>query len=155
MRAGIGYDVHQFEEGRKLIIGGVEISHHSGLAGHSDADVLVHAIMDAILGAMGLGDIGMHFPDDDMRYKDISSLELLLEVREKMKKEGYKIINIDSVLIMQKPRIAGLTGRMKENISKALGIDKSLVNIKATTTEKLGFCGREEGAAAESIVLLD
>lgn len=155
MRAGIGYDVHQFEEGRKLIIGGVEISHHSGLAGHSDADVLVHAIMDAILGAMGLGDIGMHFPDDDMRYKDISSLELLLEVREKMKKEGYKIINIDSVLIMQKPRIAGFTGRMKENISKALGIDKSLVNIKATTTEKLGFCGREEGAAAESIVLLD
>lgn len=155
MRAGIGYDVHQFEEGRKLIIGGVEISHHSGLAGHSDADVLVHAIMDAILGAMGLGDIGMHFPDDDMRYKDISSLELLLEVREKMKKEGYKIINIDSVLIMQKPRIAGFMGRMKENISKALGIDKSLVNIKATTTEKLGFCGREEGAAAESIVLLD
>ncbi len=155
MRVGIGYDVHQFEVGRKLILGGVEIGHPVGLAGHSDADVLVHAIMDAILGALCLGDIGMHFPDNDMQYKDISSLKLLSEVREKMEKEGHKIINIDSILIMQEPRIAEYADRMRKNISKTLGINKNMVNIKATTTEGLGFCGREEGAAAQSIVLLD
>jgi 2-C-methyl-D-erythritol 2,4-cyclodiphosphate synthase len=126
-----------------------------GLAGHSDADVLVHAIMDAILGALGLGDIGIHFPDSDKRYKNISSMKLLSEVRKKMEKESYKIINIDSTLILQEPRIAEYAVRMRENISGALGIERNMVNIKATTTEGLGFCGRGEGAAAQSIVLLD
>ncbi len=155
MRIGTGYDVHQFEAGRKLILGGVEIDHSMGLAGHSDADVLVHAVMDAILGALGLGDIGIHFPDSDERYRDISSMKLLSEVREKMEMEGYQMINIDSTLILQEPRIAEYAGRMRENISGALGIEKNMVNIKATTTEGLGFCGRGEGVAAQSIVLLD
>ncbi len=155
MRIGTGYDVHKFRAGRKLILGGVEIDHLMGLAGHSDADVLVHAIMDAILGALGLGDIGIHFPDSDSRYKNISSMELLSEVRIKMEKEGYKIINIDSTLVLQEPRIAEYTGQMRENISGTLGIEKNVVNIKATTTEGLGFCGRGEGAAAQSIVLLE
>ncbi len=155
MRVGIGYDVHQFETGRKLILGGVEVDHSAGLAGHSDADVLVHAIMDGILRACALGDIGIHFPDNDLRYKNISSLLLLSEVRKKMEKEGYKIINIDSILILQKPRIAEFADQMKENISRALSIEKNVINIKATTTEGLGFCGREEGIAAQSIVLVD
>ena len=155
MRVGIGYDVHQFKIGRKLILGGVEVDHSAGLAGHSDADVLVHAIMDGILGACSLGDIGIHFPDNDLRYKNISSLLLLSEVRKKMEKEGYKIINIDSILILQKPRIAEFADQMKENISRALSIEKNVINIKATTTEGLGFCGREEGIAAQSIVLVD
>ncbi len=155
MRIGTGYDVHQFEAGRKLILGGVEIDHSMGLAGHSDADVLVHAVMDAILGALGLGDIGIHFPDSDERYRDISSMKLLSEVREKMEMEGYQMINIDSTLILQEPRIAEYADRMRENISGVLGIEKNMVNIKATTTEGLGFCGRGEGVAAQSIVLLD
>ena len=155
MRVGIGYDVHQFETGRKLILGGVEVDHSAGLAGHSDADVLVHAIMDGILGACSLGDIGIHFPDNDLRYKNISSLLRLSEVRKKMEKEGYKIINIDSILILQKPRIAEFADQMKENISRALSIETNVINIKATTTEGLGFCGREEGIAAQSIVLVD
>lgn len=154
MKAGLGFDVHAFGAGRKLIIGGVKIDYPTGLAGHSDADVLVHAIMDAILGACGLGDIGIHFPDSDMKYKDISSLLLLEEVRKKMEEKGFGIVNIDSILIMQKPKVYGYFPEMKKNIAGALKIDDDKVNIKATTTEGLGFCGREEGIAAECVVLL-
>ncbi|MFO7929386.1 MAG: 2-C-methyl-D-erythritol 2,4-cyclodiphosphate synthase [Candidatus Humimicrobiaceae bacterium] len=154
MRIGIGYDVHALKKGRKLILGGVKIEYHLGLEGHSDSDVLVHAIMDAILGACGLGDIGIHFPDTDPAYKGMSSLLLLKKVEEKMKAKGKKILNIDSTIIMQKPKVSPHVEKMKENIAAALGISKSLVNIKATTTEGLGYCGRGEGIAAQSVVLL-
>lgn len=155
MKVGLGFDVHAFGAGRKLIIGGVKIDHPMGLEGHSDADVLVHAIMNAILGACGLGDIGIHFPDSDMKYKDISSLLLLEEVRKKMEEKGFGIVNIDSILIMQKPKVYRYFPEMKKNIAGALKIDDDKVNIKATTTESLGFCGREEGIAAECVVLLE
>ncbi len=154
MRVGTGFDVHAFATGRKLILGGVEIDHDKGLDGHSDADVLVHAVMDAILGACGLGDIGIHFPDSNMKYKDISSLALLGEVREKMKAEGFKVENIDTVLILQEPKVFKYFKEMKENIASALKINTSKINLKATTTEHLGFCGREEGVAAQSVALL-
>ncbi len=154
MRIGIGYDVHALKAGRKLILGGVRIEYHLGLEGHSDSDVLIHAIMDAILGACGLGDIGIHFPDTDPAYKGISSLLLLEKVEEKMKAKGKKILNIDSTIIMQEPKVSPHMEEMKENIAAALGISKSLVNIKATTTEGLGYCGRGEGIAAQSVVLL-
>ena len=155
MRVGLGYDVHAFQAGRKLILGGVKIDHAMGLSGHSDADVLVHVVMDAILGACGLGDIGIHFPDTDMKYKDISSLTLLDEVRKKMEQKGFSIINIDSILIMENPKVSPYIGDMKKNIAGALKIDEADINIKATTTEGLGFCGREEGIAAQCIVLLE
>jgi len=155
MRVGLGYDVHAFQAGRKLILGGVKIDHAQGLSGHSDADVLVHAVMDAILGACGLGDIGMHFPDSDMKYKNISSLILLDEVRKKMEQKGFNIINIDSILIMENPKVSPHIEDMKKNIAGALKIDEADINIKATTTEGLGFCGREEGIAAQCIVLLE
>jgi 2-C-methyl-D-erythritol 2,4-cyclodiphosphate synthase len=155
MKTGIGFDVHAFEEGRKLILGGVDIPHNKGLAGHSDADVLIHAIMDAILGACGLGDIGIHFPDNDMKYKDISSLMLLSEVRKKMEAENFSIENIDTILILQEPKVFSYFGGMRKNIAETLGIDVKRVNLKATTTEHLGFCGREEGIAAQAVVLLD
>lgn len=154
MRVGTGFDVHAYAAGRRLILGGVEIDHDRGLEGHSDADVLVHAIMDAILGACGLGDIGIHFPDSDMKYKGISSLALLREVREKMKAEGFKIENIDTVLILQEPKVFKYFKEMKENIAHTLKIDTARINLKATTTEHLGFCGREEGVAAQAIALL-
>ncbi len=154
MRVGIGFDVHAFKKGEKLILGGIEIKYHLGLSGHSDADVLVHAIMDAILGACGLGDIGIHFPDTDISYKGISSLKLLKEVDKKMKDKGLKIVNIDSTIIMQEPKIFPYIDKMKDRISKIINIDISQINIKATTTEKLGFCGRSEGVAAQSVVLL-
>jgi len=154
MRVGTGFDVHAFAEGRKLILGGVEIEHDKGLAGHSDADVLVHAIMDAILGACGLGDIGIHFPDNDMKYKDISSLALLEEVGEKMSAKGFEIENIDTVLILQQPKVFKYFEKMKENIAGTLKIDIARVNLKATTTEHLGFCGRGEGVAAQAVALL-
>ncbi|MBL7123504.1 MAG: 2-C-methyl-D-erythritol 2,4-cyclodiphosphate synthase [Actinobacteria bacterium] len=154
MKIGIGYDVHSFKKGRKLILGGVEINFDKGLSGHSDADVLTHSIMDAILGACGLGDIGGLFSDSDMKYKDISSLLLLKEVKNKMKSKEYKIENIDCVLILEKPKIFSYIPEMKKKISKVLEINTDKVNIKATTTEGLGFCGREEGIAAQSIVLL-
>jgi len=154
MRIGIGYDVHQFEAGRKLVLGGVEIDFPRGLAGHSDADVLIHAVMDAILGACGLGDIGMHFPDNDMRYKNISSLKLLERVRKKMEEKSFGIVNIDSILIMQRPKVFKYFSVMKKNIAKVLKIDEAKINIKATTTEGLGFCGREEGIAAQCVALL-
>lgn len=154
MRVGLGYDVHTFQSGRKLVLGGVKIDHPLGLAGHSDADVLVHAVMDAILGACGLGDIGIHFPDSDMKYKDISSLTLLDEVRKKMEEKGFSIINIDSILVMQNPKVSPYIKEMKKNLAGILKIDEADINIKATTTEGLGFCGREEGIAAKCIVLL-
>jgi 2-C-methyl-D-erythritol 2,4-cyclodiphosphate synthase len=154
MRVGTGFDVHAYASGRKLILGGVEIDHEKGLEGHSDADVLVHAIMDAILGACGLGDIGIHFPDSDMEYRDISSLTLLGEVRKKMEAEGFEIENIDTVLILQEPKVSKYFGKMEENIADILKIDISQINLKATTTEHLGFCGRGEGIAAQAITLL-
>ena len=155
MKIGIGFDVHNFQSGRKLILGGVEINHSKGLAGHSDADVLVHSIMDAMLGACGLGDIGNHFPDSDSRYKNISSLLLLEEVNKKMKKKCLSIVNIDCVLILEKPRVSKYFQDMKKKLSGILKISEEAINIKATTTEGLGFCGREEGIAAESAVLLE
>jgi len=154
MRTGIGFDVHAFEEGRRLMLGGVEIDHGKGLAGHSDADVLLHAVMDAILGACGLGDIGVHFPDSDVKYKDISSLKLLAGVNKKMEERGFSIENIDAVLIMQEPKVSRYFEGMRENIARTLRVDRGRINIKATTTEHLGFCGRGEGIAAQAIVLL-
>ncbi|OFW64111.1 MAG: 2-C-methyl-D-erythritol 2,4-cyclodiphosphate synthase [Actinobacteria bacterium RBG_19FT_COMBO_36_27] len=155
MRVGLGFDVHEFKTGRKLILGGVELEHTEGLAGYSDADVLAHSIMDAILGACGLGDIGIHFPDTDIKYKDISSLVLLDKVVKKMKGINYGIVNIDAVLIMQKPKVSKYIPEMKKNIARVLGINEDDINIKATTTEGLGFCGRGEGIAAECVVLLE
>lgn len=155
MRAGIGFDVHSFEPERKLILGGIEIEYHKGLKGHSDADVLTHAIMDALLGAAGLRDIGFHFPDSDMTYKDISSILLLKEVKKIISDRGYKIINIDSTLILEKPKVAGYIPEMQKKLSDALGLKPGCISIKATTTEGLGFCGREEGIAAQSIALLE
>jgi len=152
MRVGIGYDVHALVENQSLILGGVKIEHSLGLLGHSDADVLIHSIMDALLGAAGLGDIGKHFPDTDEQYKGISSLKLLVLVKEKLEFHGFKINNIDSVIIAQSPKLATYINQMEEKISKALKINQSLINIKATTTERLGFVGREEGIASESIV---
>lgn len=154
MRIGLGFDVHAFKAGRRLILGGVEIDYQMGLAGHSDADVLVHAIMDAILGACGLGDIGTHFPDTDMKYKNISSLLLLDDVRKKMEKESLGIVNMDLVLILQKPKVSRYFPEMKKNIAGVLNINQNMVNIKATTTEGLGFCGRGEGIAAQCAILL-
>lgn len=154
MRIGIGYDVHQMTEDRKLIIGGVDIPYERGLLGHSDADVLIHAIMDSILGAMALGDIGKHFPDTDMKYKDISSLVLLENVYKIMIEKGYRVGNIDSVVAAQKPKLAPYILEMRKNISSVLNTSIDNINIKATTTEKLGFVGREEGMSAYSVCLL-
>ncbi len=154
MRVGLGFDVHRFKVGRKLILGGVNIDYSQGLAGHSDADVLIHAVMDAILGACGLRDIGIHFPDNDIRYKDISSLVLLEEVRRKMEDKNFSIVNIDAVLIIQKPRVSKYIPEMKKNIAEILKINEDNINIKATTAEGLGFCGREEGIVAQCVVLL-
>ncbi|MBQ7075892.1 MAG: 2-C-methyl-D-erythritol 2,4-cyclodiphosphate synthase [Clostridia bacterium] len=155
MRVGIGYDVHRLVEGRKLILGGVEIPFELGLLGYSDADVLVHAIMDAMLGACALGDIGLHFPDTDERYKGVSSIELLKEVNGLIKVKGYCVNNIDAVLVAQKPKIQPFIYEMRKNIAEALGIDASLVSVKATTTEGLGFEGSMEGISAQSIVSLE
>ena len=153
-RVGHGYDVHRFVEGRALVIGGVEIPFELGLLGHSDADVLLHAIMDAILGAMALGDIGRHFPDTDEKYRGISSLVLLGYVRELMEHGGYKISNIDSTVVMQKPKVLPYIDKMRENIADTLGVDSSRVNVKATTEEGLGFTGNMQGAAAHAVVML-
>ena len=155
MRIGQGYDVHRLVNGRKLIIGGVEIEHTLGLLGHSDADVLLHAISDALLGAAALGDIGKHFPDTDERYKGADSLKLLGLVGELIKEKGYKIINIDSTVIAQAPKLAPHIKTMRENISCVLGIDVDCVSVKATTEEKLGFTGTREGIAAQAICLID
>lgn len=154
MRVGIGYDVHQLVKNRPLILGGVEIDYELGLLGHSDADVLLHSIMDALLGAAGLGDIGTHFPDTDPKYKGISSMLLLEEVRGSIESAGYKIGNIDSVIICQRPKLKPYIPLMKDRIASVLDIEISQINVKATTTEKLGFVGREEGIASEAIALL-
>lgn len=154
MRIGIGYDVHRLVEGRKLIIGGVEIPHEKGLLGHSDADVLVHAIMDSILGALALGDIGKHFPDTDDSYKDINSMDLLTKTYELMTKSGYEIGNIDCVVAAQRPKLASYIDTMRERIAGVLNTSIANISIKATTTEKLGFEGREEGISAQVVCLL-
>jgi len=154
MRIGHGYDVHRLVEGRKLILGGVEIPYEKGLLGHSDADVLVHAIMDAILGAAALGDIGRHFPDNDERFKRADSLELLKHVYKLIKEKGYKVCNIDATIIAQRPKLLNYILSMRENIAKALEIDIDCVNVKATTEEGLGFTGKEEGIAAHAVTIL-
>ena len=151
MRVGMGYDVHKLVEGRKLIIGGVEIPHSLGLLGHSDADVLLHAIMDALLGAAALGDIGKHFPDTDPAYEGISSIKLLEEVGQLLEKENYVIDNIDATIIAQKPKMRPHIEKMEENIAQALKIDVSQVNVKATTEEGLGFTGSEDGISSQAI----
>ena len=155
MRVGQGYDVHRLVNGRKLILGGVEIEHTLGLLGHSDADVLLHAISDALLGAAALGDIGKHFPDTDERYRGADSLKLLTRVGELLCENGYKIINIDSTVLAQAPKLAPHIPAMRQNIADALGMDVSAVSVKATTEEKLGFTGTREGIAAQAICLID
>lgn len=154
IRVGSGYDVHKLTEGRKLILGGVELPYKKGLLGHSDADVLIHAIMDALLGAASLGDIGRHFPDNDEAYRGISSLLLLKKVEDLLRESGYRVGNIDATVIAQKPKIAPYIGQMISKISETLCIDESLVNIKGTTTEELGFCGRGEGIAVQATALI-
>lgn len=153
-KTGIGFDVHAFAEDRKLIIGGVEIPYAKGLLGHSDADVLIHAICDALLGALALGDIGLHFPDNDPKFKNADSRVLLRNVYELIKKEGYTLGNVDAVIAMQKPKILPYVQEMRKNISEDLSSGINNVSIKATTTEKLGFVGREEGASAFATVLI-
>ncbi|MED4299616.1 2-C-methyl-D-erythritol 2,4-cyclodiphosphate synthase [Geobacillus stearothermophilus] len=153
-RIGQGFDVHQLVEGRPLIIGGVHIPHEKGLLGHSDADVLLHAVADACLGAIGAGDIGRHFPDDDPRYKDADSTELLAHVWTLVRKEGYALVNADCTIIAQKPKMAPYIEEMKTVIARLLEAERTQVNVKATTTEKLGFTGRGEGIAAQAVVLL-
>ena len=155
MRVGHGYDVHRLTENRKMILGGVEIDSSLGLLGHSDADVLLHAIMDAILGALAMGDIGKHFPDSDDAYKGISSMHLLTRVKKLLDERGGRIINVDSTIVLQKPKIASYIEKMRNNIAFALNCDVSRINVKATTEEKLGFTGREEGVSAHSVVLLE
>ncbi|MHC1722672.1 MAG: 2-C-methyl-D-erythritol 2,4-cyclodiphosphate synthase [Aminipila sp.] len=154
-RIGTGYDVHRFAENRKLILGGVEIPYELGLLGHSDADVLVHAIMDALLGAAALGDIGRHFPDTDERYKGISSMKLLEHVSKLLESEGYGIGNIDATIIAQAPKLSPFINDMKINIAETLKISHNKVNVKATTTETLGFTGRKEGIASEAVCILN
>lgn len=155
MRIGQGYDVHRLVEGRKLILGGVDIPHTVGLLGHSDADVLLHAISDALLGAAALGDIGKHFPDSDPAYKGISSLRLLAHVGALLREHGYRVVNIDSTVIAEAPKLASHIGAMRQNIASALEIDVSAVSVKATTEEKLGFTGEKLGIAAQAIALID
>ncbi len=155
MRAGLGYDVHRLVEGRKLMLGGVEIPFEKGLLGHSDADVLLHALCDAMLGAAGLGDIGMHFPDTDSRYKDISSLVLLESTRAMVRKTGYRVVNIDATVFAQAPKIAPYRIAIQKSIASALRIEIDAVNIKATTTEGLGTIGEGEGIGAMCVALLE
>ncbi|MBR3361726.1 MAG: 2-C-methyl-D-erythritol 2,4-cyclodiphosphate synthase [Lachnospiraceae bacterium] len=155
MRIGQGYDVHRLTEGRKLIIGGVEIPYKKGLDGHSDADVLLHAIMDALLGAAALGDIGLLFPDTDEQFSGADSLKLLQKVKDVLDERGYSICNIDSTVIAQEPKLRPYIDTMRQNIAETLKIDVSQVSVKATTEEHLGFTGRKEGIAAQAIVLID
>ncbi len=155
IRIGQSLDIHAFQENRKLVLGGVEIPHHKGLKGHSDADVLLHAIIESIIGAMALGDIGKHFPDTDPKYKGISSMILLEHTYELMKKQGYIVGNIDSLILCERPKMAPYIMQMRENVARVLHCDITQVNIKATRGEKLGFVGREEGIVAQSVVLLN
>lgn len=155
MRIGHGYDVHRLVPGRDLILGGVKIPYERGLDGHSDADVLLHAVSDALLGAAGLGDIGRHFPDTDPKYKGADSLVLLNIVGQKVAQKGYRVSNIDVTMIAQKPKLKDYISRMEENIASALGLDPERVNVKATTEEKLGFTGTGEGMACHAVCLLE
>ena len=155
MRVGMGYDVHKLVKDRKLIMGGVEIPYELGLLGHSDADVLLHAIMDALLGAAALGDIGKHFPDTDPKYKGISSVKLLIHVSELLKEHGYEVGNIDATIIAQKPKMAPHIPQMRKNMADALGIPESKINVKATTEEGLGFTGSGEGISSQAICSLN
>ncbi|MBQ2120481.1 MAG: 2-C-methyl-D-erythritol 2,4-cyclodiphosphate synthase [Peptococcaceae bacterium] len=151
MRVGFGYDVHRLVEERKLILGGVEIPYEKGLLGHSDADVLVHAVMDAMLGAAGMGDIGRHFPDSDNQYKGIDSMILLEKVTELLTEAGYMVNNMDVTVVAQRPKLAGFIPQMEENLAKAVKVEKEAVNVKATTTEKLGFEGEGLGMSAYAV----
>jgi 2-C-methyl-D-erythritol 2,4-cyclodiphosphate synthase len=153
-RVGFGYDAHRLVEGRSLVLGGVKIPHHLGLAGHSDADVLIHAIIDALLGALAKGDIGRHFPDSDPAYKDMDSMVMLERVMKWVHSDGYRVNQMDTTIVVEKPRLAPFIETMKQGLSKTLAIRTDQVNIKATTTEGMGFCGREEGIAAYAIVSL-
>lgn len=155
MRIGTGYDVHKLVEGRKLILGGVDIPYEKGLLGHSDADVLLHAIMDALLGAAGLGDIGLHFPDTDEKYKGADSIKLMEAVRELLSDNGYVTGNIDATIIAQRPKLRPYIDQMRENIARAMGIDVSQVNVKATTEEGLGFTGSGEGMASQAVCTIE
>jgi 2-C-methyl-D-erythritol 2,4-cyclodiphosphate synthase len=155
MRIGQGYDVHALVAGRRLVIGGVEIPHATGLAGHSDADVLLHAICDALLGAAALGDIGMHFPDTNPQYSEVDSRELLRSVAKKVAAAGFRIVNVDSTIVAQAPKMAPHIPKMIGNIATDLGLKPAAVSVKATTTEKLGYLGREEGIAAQAIALIE
>ncbi len=154
LRIGLGYDTHKLVEGRKLILGGVDIPFEKGLLGHSDADVLVHAVMDSLLGAAGLGDIGRHFPDTDTQYKGIDSLILLEKVGMLLSQKGFRPVNLDTVIVAQKPKLAAYISVMEENIAKALKINPSQINVKATTEEGLGFTGRQEGISAKAVCLI-
>lgn len=154
MRAGIGYDIHRFAEGRRLVLGGIEIPGESGLAGHSDADVLLHAIIDALLGAAGLGDIGQHFPPDDPRWEGASSLDLLARALALVREGGFEVGNVDATVIAERPRLAPHLPTMRERIAEALGIDASCVNVKATTNDGLGAIGRGEGMAALAMAVV-
>lgn len=154
IRVGTGYDVHAFAEGRPLVLGGVTIPHERGLQGHSDADVLSHAVGDAMLGAAGLGDIGIHFPDDDARYRGISSLVLLQRIVDALGESGYTVTNVDATVVAERPKLSPYVQQMRSRIGEALGLQEDRVSIKATTSEKLGFTGREEGIAAHAVVLI-
>ena len=154
MRIGHGYDVHRLVEGRKLILGGVEVPHTLGLLGHSDADVLTHAVMDALLGAAALGDIGRHFPDTDPAYAGADSLKLLDHVVELLEKRGYQVGNVDATILAQKPKLAPYIEKMRDNLAARMNVEPDQVNVKATTEEKLGFTGAEEGIAAHAVALL-
>lgn len=155
MRIGLGYDVHAFVEGRPLVLGGVEISHELGLIGHSDADVLTHALIDAILGAMRAGDLGEHFPDTDAAFKGISSLVLLDRVRELMEQRGFELVDADCVLVLEQPKVSPFREQMRANLAGHLGVSVDRVGVKATSTEGLGFTGRQEGVGAYAVVLLE
>lgn len=155
LRIGNGYDVHKLVEGRKLVLGGIEIPHTKGVLGHSDGDVLIHAIMDAMLGALALGDIGQHFPDTDMKYENIDSTILLTRVKELIAERGYKIINLDSIIVLQKPKVKPYIEAMRKRVAEVLEIDIEQVSIKATTEEKLGFTGDESGVKSYCVVLLE
>ncbi len=155
MRIGYGYDVHRLVEGRPLVLGGVRVPHEWGLEGHSDADVLLHAIADALLGAAALGDIGVHFPDTDARWRDADSRMLLGEVGRKVEEAGYRIVNIDATVALQRPRLRPYIDTMRHNIAEVLDLDLGQVSVKATTTERLGFVGTEAGAAASAVCLLN
>lgn len=155
LRIGHGYDVHKLVEGRRLVLGGVEIPHRLGLLGHSDADVLIHAVMDSLLGAMGLYDIGRHFPDTSDEFLDASSMDLLKRVKSMLDESSVSVVNVDATLIIQKPKILPYIDRMRENIAFCLGIPTERVNVKATTEEHLGFTGREEGVSAHAVSLLE